>query len=146
MFWFIVLLLVVGAGFYFYQKMMAIEREIRAELDAVATTAVVVAAPDKKAVDPEPELVKETTTDSSTITSAVEKMTSKAEPIADESFSLEDEILAAVKNLPGVKQTELYSSFGDVNRKQLQKMLKKMADAGKLRREKKGSSYFIYPS
>ena len=31
MFWFIILLLFVGAGFYFYQKMMAIEREIRAE-------------------------------------------------------------------------------------------------------------------
>ena len=34
MFWFIVLLLVAGAGFYFYQKLSTIEREIRAEQDA----------------------------------------------------------------------------------------------------------------
>ena len=31
MFWFVLLLLLVGAGFYFYRKMMSIEREIRAE-------------------------------------------------------------------------------------------------------------------
>ena len=34
MFWFIVLLLVVGAGFYFYQKLISIEREIHAEQEA----------------------------------------------------------------------------------------------------------------
>ncbi|MCW8891926.1 MAG: hypothetical protein OQL18_01250, partial [Deltaproteobacteria bacterium] len=38
MFWFIVLLLIVGAGFYFYQKMMTIEREIRAEQDGEILT------------------------------------------------------------------------------------------------------------
>jgi len=59
---------------------------------------------------------------------------------------LEDEILAAVNNLPGVKQTELYDSFTDVTKKHLQQVLKEMDDSGKLKREKKGSSYLLYPS
>lgn len=141
MFWIIVLLLLAGAGFYFYQKMMEIEKEIRAEQEADAGSAEVVAQPQKVA----PEPVVEAVVDSQIVTPEVEKMTSKAEPVADASLSLEDEILAAVKNLPGVKQTEIYTSFADVNRKQLQQLLKEMDDGGKLKREKKGSSYLLYP-
>lgn len=143
MFWFIVLLLLAGAGFYFYQKMMDIEKEIRAEQAADSGTAEV-SAPPKEAA-PESETVEETVVDSLIVTPAVEKMTSKAEPIADESLNLEDEILAAVNNLPGIKQTELYTSFADVSRKQIQQLLKEMDDSGKLKREKKGSSYLLYP-
>jgi len=140
MFWFIVLLLLAGAGFYFYQKMMDIEREIRAEQEAGQATEEVAAAS-----QPEP-VPGNQSSDSQIVTPEVEKMAAKAEPVVYESLSLEDEVLAAVDNLPGMKQTELYNSFADVSKKQLQLMLKEMDDAGKLKREKKGSSYLLYPA
>jgi CHASE3 domain sensor protein len=146
MFWFIVLLLLAGAGFYFYQKMMAIEREIRSEQEADSGAAQVVAKSAQGGGTPEPEVVEQKVSESTIVTPEVEKMTTKAEPVADDSSSLEDEILAAVKNLPGIKQTELYTSFADINRKQLQQMLKEMDENGKLKREKKGSSYLLYPA
>lgn len=141
MFWFIVLLLLAGAGFYFYQKMMDIEREIRAEQDTGQASAGVSAA-----AEPEPEPAEADNSDSTLVTPEVDKMAAKVVPVADASFCLEDEILAAVENLPGIKQTELYSSFADVNKKQLQQLLKELDEAGKLKREKKGSSYLIYPA
>lgn len=137
MFWFIVLLLLAGAGFYFYQKMVTIEREIRAEQGGERAPVVEPKAPDDK---------QEDASDSPIVTPEVEKMTAKVEPVADESLSLADEILAAVGNLPGVKQTELYSSFSDVDKKDLQKLLKELADSGQLKREKKGSSFILYPA
>lgn len=141
MFWFIVLLLLAGAGFYFYQKMMEIEREIRAEQDAGQASAGGAASPASK-----PEPVQDEPSDSQIVTPEVDKMTTKVVPVADASLSLEDEILAAIKNLPGVKQTEIYASFADVNKKQLQQLLKELADGGKINREKKGSSYLLYPA
>ena len=146
MFWIIVLLLLAGAGFYFYQKMMEIEKEIRAEQDPDSGSAETVTETKPEKVAVEQEAPEEAVVDSPIVTPEVEKMTSKAEPVADDSLSLEGEILAAVKNLPGVKQTEIYTSFADVNKKQLQQMLKEMDDDGKLKREKKGSSYLLYPA
>ena len=149
MFWFIALLLLVGAGFYFYQKMMAIEQEIRAEQEA-EQPAPSVSEPVKEkeqepAPEPEPEVAQDDEPDPHVVTPEVEKMTAKADPVADEALSLEDEILAAVENLPGMKQTEIYESFTDVSKKQLQQLIKDMADSGKLKREKKGNSYLLYP-
>ena len=141
MFWFVLLLLLAGAGFYFYQKMMGIEREIRAEQEAGQVSSEVAATP-----VPIPKPVQEEVSDSEIVTPEVDKMTAKVVPVADASLSLEDEILAAIENLPGVKQTELYSSFADISKKQLQQMLKDLADSGKLKREKKGSSYLLYPA
>ena len=37
-------------------------------------------------------------------------------------------------------------SFADINKKQLQQLLKDLDDAGKLKREKEGSSYLLYPA
>jgi CHASE3 domain sensor protein len=146
MFWFIVLLLLAGAGFYFYQKMMAIEREIRAEQEA-AQAADIVAAKTTEAETSAGKAEQPTETiDPPVVTPEVESMAAKAEPVVDESLSLEDEVIAAVNNLPGVKQSELYNSFGDVSKNQLQKLIKELADSGKLKREKKGSSYLLYPA
>jgi len=147
MFWVIVLLLLAGAGFYFYQKMMEIEKEIRAEQEAGQLS-----GDDKQAEAEEEETVvaveadAEGAVDPPIVTPEVEKMAAKAEPVVNESQGLESEILAAVKNLPGVKQTEIYTSFADINKKQLQLLLKEMDDSGKLKREKKGSSYLLYPA
>ncbi len=147
MFWFVVLLLLAGAGFFFYQKMMAIEQEIRAEQQA--DSAAKVAEPEKSGepavAEEKTDAVEEDASDPPVVTPEVEKMTVKAEPVADVDMTLEDEILAAVQNLPGMKQTELYDSFTDVGKKQLQQLLKELDEGGKLKREKQGSSYLLYP-
>jgi len=143
MFWFIVLLLLLGAGFYFYQKLMTIEREIRAEQGAEKAAAAPKDSVTRGKAEPEPR--QEPASDPPMVSSEVEKMTAKATPVADESFSLEDEVLAAVINLPGVKQTELYNSFPDVDKKRLQQLIKDLADGGRLIREKQGSSYVLHP-
>jgi|GEM_PF-763121 len=143
MFWFIVLLLVVGAGFYFYQKLSTIEREIRAEQEAEKEGAAAAQPVDTVKEAPEPR--QKEASDPPIVSSEVEKMAAKAAPVADDSFSLEDEVLVAVNNLPGMKQTELYSSFPDVDKKRLQQLIKNLADAGRLKREKQGSSYVLHP-
>jgi len=136
MFWFIVLLLVAGAGFYFYQKLTAIEREIRAEQDAeksrAVTTAAVVEKEEPRDKPQEPVVKREPTVAET--------------PVPDEFSSTEGELLAAVRNLPGIKQTELYQSFSDIEKKKFQKMVKKLADDGDLRREKQGNSYILFPA
>lgn len=149
MFWFIALLLLAGAGFYFYQKMMDIEREIRAEQESAQPSSVVEPAADSATDDSvEPAAAgteDDEMIDSPIVTPEVEQMTAKAEPVEDKAMSLEDELLAAVANLPGIKQTQLYESFADVSRKQLQTLIKELADEGRLKREKKGSTFLLYP-
>ena len=132
MFWFIVLLLFVGAGFYFYQKMMTIEREIRAEQETEKIHVTATDSPENKSMD----------TPQNTI------FDSESSPpvVATEISSQEETVLAEVTKQPGLKQTELYSIFADTNKKQLQKMIKEMTDRGVLRREKQGSSYLLYPA
>lgn len=130
MFWFIVLLLVVGAGFYFYQKMMAIEREIRAEQEAEGGHK----APVKESEKPSVDLSEMSPFD-------MENSSSTTPP---EQSTMEETITAAVTKEPGTKQTDLYTLFPDLSKKQLQKTIKKMSDDGILRREKQGSSYLLY--
>ena len=134
MFWFIVLLLFVGAGFYFYQKMMAIEREIRVEQGADNEPVVPVQEREMQS-----EVMNQSTVfdPDSSLVSVESEMT--------DSTSTEDTILVKVTEQPGIKQTELYPLFADTNKKQLQQSIKKMADDGILRREKQGSSYLLYP-
>lgn len=151
MFWFVILLLIVGGCFFLYQKMMEIEREIRAEQEAQQPDSEKSAPPPvvKKDEPEEKEAPKEAVVDDGInpplVTPEVESMVAKTETVADESLSLEDEILNAIKNMPGVKQTDLYTSFADVSKKRLQQLLKEMDDNGQLKREKKGSSYLLYP-
>ena len=144
MFWFIVLLLIAGAGFYFYQKLTTIEREIRAEQEAEKEG--VAASPAVNTVKSEPERRQEEVSDPPIVSSEVERMAVKATPVSGEPLSLEDEVLSAVNNLPGVMQAELYNSFPDVDKKRLQQVFKELADSGKLRREKQGSSYVLHPA
>ncbi|NOY13013.1 MAG: hypothetical protein GXP51_04830 [Deltaproteobacteria bacterium] len=136
MLWFIVLLLLAGAGFYFYQKMMTIEREIRAEQAAEKNTEegpTAVASNSEEDADPQ------------IVTAEIGNLTASVDPVADASYTLEDEILEAISNLPGIRQSELYDSFSDVSKKRLQQLLKQLADDGQLKREKQGSSYLLYP-
>ncbi|WP_321370307.1 hypothetical protein [uncultured Desulfuromusa sp.] len=130
MFWFVFLLLLLGAGFYFYQKMMSIEREIRAEQEAEGGSAAQVQEPEKSSVDL-PEM-KPFDKDNNSATTTPEQT------------AAEKVIISAVTKSPGTKQTDLYVLFPDTGRKQLQQTIKNMADNGVLRREKQGSSYLLY--
>ena len=134
MFWFIVLLLVVGAGFYFYQKMKSIEREIYAEQK-------IESAPDTTAQEAEKPPVDIPQT---TVFDTESKLSTVAQEVS-EPATLEVSILAEVANQPGLKQTDLYPLFAATDKKQLQRLLKEMADAGRLKREKKSSTYLLYP-
>lgn len=130
MFWFVVLLLVVGAGFYFYQKMMAIEREIRAEQVA-----------ENEHVSPGPE--PENPAADAVQPRSLDRESGTATAVQEQS-PIKEAIISAVAENPGIKQTELYLLFADTSKKQLQKLIKNMADNGVLRREKQGSSYLLY--
>ena len=134
MFWFILLLLLVGAGFYFYQKMMTIEREIRAEQE-------VEMASDTMAQ--EPVVVEDVESETAAAVVVEKKEETSAGEI--EPARVEEKVLAAIAKQPGIKQTELYTIFSAENKKQLQRVLKEMADNGQLKREKEGSSYLLFP-
>ena len=146
MFWFIVLLLVAGAGFYFYQKLTTIEREIRAEQAAEKDRAAHSRSEADKPEQPEAEPEEEPEPESEPELVAVDREPTIAEtPVPAEISSFEDEILAAITNLPGIKQTELSASFPDIEKKKFQQSIKKLADDGSVRREKEGSSYLLFP-
>ena len=132
MFWFIVLLLVVGAGFYFYQKMMAIEREIRAEQVAA-----------NEHVSPVQESEPENSAVDAVNPTAPDRKSSPAAAVQGRT-AIEEAVISAVAEKPGIKQTDLYLLFTDTSKKQLQKLIKNMSDNGVLRREKQGSSYSLY--
>ena len=134
MFWFVLLLLLVGAGFYFYRKMMSIEREIRAEQE-------VEMASDTMAQ--EPVVVEDVESETAAAVVVEKKEETSAGEI--EPARVEEKVLAAIAKQPGIKQTELYTIFSAENKKQLQRVLKEMADNGQLKREKEGSSYLLFP-
>lgn len=146
MFWFIVLLLIAGAGFYFYQKLMAIEQEIRAEQASEAARASATAGdvPEETVAGKEVHQ-KAVAVEPPGIVVEEREPTVAETPVADEGVTPEEEILAAVKNLPGIKQTALYESFSDIEKKKFQRMVKKLTDEGQLKREKEGSSYVLHP-
>ncbi len=126
MFWFILLLLVIGAGFYFYSSMKEVDDEIKESR--------ILFPPGK--VEPGPSVVSEAVV--------------AAEPAAvvndgPPAGSLEAEVLRLVAATPGMKQTDLYPHLADVNKKSIQQMVRVLADDGRIRREKSGSSYLLYP-
>jgi hypothetical protein len=131
MFWFIVLLLVVGAGFYFYQKLISIEREIHAEQEAYT------AALEKGETASEDVPVAKD--------SDLRNISTVVSPEKGVPTSLAEMVCAEVNKHAGIKQTDLYPMFSATGKKQLQRLIKNLADEGKLRREKQGSSYLLYP-
>jgi hypothetical protein len=131
MLWFITILLIVGAGFYFLQRMATVKQETRVEQQIGKTTA--------KAEEHLPEVSGNTLADSENDLAAVIPETAEA-------TALKEAVLAEVIKRPGMKQTELYPFLADINKRQLQKLIKEMADSGVLRRDKQGNSYLLYPA
>ncbi len=127
MFWFVLLLILLGGGFYFYQRMVALEREIRAEqerekeLQAQQVNQDTAAAPQKK--------------ESAAADVAAEN------PVTE---IAENPILQFICAHPGVIQADLYADVPQLNKKQAQQMIRELVAAGKVRRERLGSSFKLY--
>ncbi|PLX80948.1 MAG: hypothetical protein C0616_06990 [Desulfuromonas sp.] len=126
-FWlFLLLLVVIGCGVYFCHRLKLIEEDIRRDLAA-----------DENNEEAPPQ--EETPVDSG-----------PAEPVEmehrEEASGPAEQILTLVQREPGIKQTELYGRIPDQPRKSLQEQLRKLADDGRLRRVKKGSSYQLFPA
>lgn len=120
MFWFVVFLLMVGAAFYMYQRLKVIETEIR----------------DEQLKEKEAETVQQ---DNKPGPPAVEPSRPESPSVAQE-----NEIVTLIRKSPGIRQTELYCQLDTQSPKQLQQLLKKMADDGEIKREKEGSSFRLY--
>lgn len=128
--WLFILLLLalIVAGYYVYQRLLALEREIRAAGPGPAERTESSVAPlggVSEESEPQP------------VTAGAAMVTPEA--------GLDNRILAVLAEAPGLAQTELYLEFPDAERRVLQKLLRRLEDSGRLRREKKGSSYRLYP-
>lgn len=132
MVWFVILLLVLGGGFYLYTKLKKIEQEILAEQEA-----------EKQAR--QQQLRVQTAETSGNL--AADEQPSPAGPTDDEEDSsrLAEQLLRAVTQQPGIKQTALYPMFDAVPKRTLQYTLRELTDAGRLKREKIGNSFLLYP-
>jgi hypothetical protein len=123
MFWFILLLLVIGTGFYLNSCAHEVERDIKALREQVYVPEKVELAELSVAVEDAPHA------DSGQVGADL----------------LATRILGIVAANPGMKQTMLYPQLADVAKKVLQQQVKGLADGGRLVREKSGSSYLLYP-
>ncbi len=127
LFFILLLIALIAAGYYVYRRLLEIEREIRAEQRAL------VDEDDSSSVEAEPApapAVQEASAGNETPNSGRE---------------LSEAILQRVEENPGLTQTELYANFPGKDRRDLQKILRELDQQGQLRREKKGTSYRLHP-
>ncbi|NIQ93719.1 MAG: hypothetical protein GWN87_05560 [Desulfuromonadales bacterium] len=117
----------VVAGYLGYRKLQKIEDEIREEVDARDTP-------------------KEETGGGGGTPAAAEPADRPEASRESSGQSLEALLLDQISRQPGMLQTALYEAFADHDRKQLQSMLLKLDREGRVRREKKGSTYQLYPA
>lgn len=129
MYWFFILLLLalIGFGYYVYQRLIEVEKEIRADQRALAEEVDTQSPVQSPSPVPEPQ-------EESIIKVAVAG-----------TDDLTGRILGQVKEAPGLSQADLYGQFPDEDRRDLQKLLRKLDQQKQLRREKKGNSYRLYP-
>jgi hypothetical protein len=128
MFWFVLLLFVLGGGFYFYQRMLALEQEIRAEQE--------------REKELQAKQVNQETAAAAPRNEEPERTVAAADNPATE--IAENPILQFVCAHPGVVQADLYADIPQLNKKQAQQMIRELVDAGKIRRERLGSSFKLY--
>ncbi|HMB17160.1 MAG TPA: hypothetical protein VKN62_12700 [Pelovirga sp.] len=131
MFWFVLLLILLGGGFYFYQRLVALEREIRAEQER------------------EKELQAQQVNEETGVAAPQEKASAPPSPAATAAESpatevVENPILRLICAQPGVVQSNVYAEVPQLNKKQTQQMIRELVDAGKIRRERLGSSFKLY--
>ena len=128
LFFILLLIAMIAAGYYVYQRLLQVEREIRA---------------DQRALVPE----ENSPTLDAGINSPVPASESKLDASAGLALELgiQERSGQAVEENPGLSQPELYAQFPAEDRRELQKLLRELDQSGQLRREKKGSSYRLYP-
>lgn len=125
LFFMLLLLALIVGGYYVYQRLLTIERDIRADQRSSAEEDVSASAK---------ESGEEASPGHATTTGA-----------ADVQETLSAQVLRLVREHPGFVQPELYVRFGEDKRRELQKLLRELDQQGLLRREKKGNSYRLYP-
>lgn len=135
--WFLLLLIVVAGGIFFYQKLLAIEQEIRREQPDFVPIRQDDSANEVVKPEVSPPIFKEQV-------KLEPDMSEGAE--SSEPTSLEDGLLKVVNDLPGLLQTELYELFPAEERKRLQTLLLRLDRDGVIKREKKNSSYRVFPA
>jgi len=130
MFWFVLLLILLGGGFYFYQRMVALEQEIRAEQE-------------REKVQQASQRVKETS-----VAVSIENVPGQPAMEAAATDGSDDEVYIPILRLidarPGFVQSDIYSELPRLNKKQVQQIIRELVDAGKIRRERLGSSFKLY--
>ena len=128
LFFILLLLALIASGYYVYQYLLRLEREIRAEQQIAANaeeSSDIKPVASSSVSEPPLEVIAE-------------------HPVSEE-LEVRDRIMFYVEGSPGLAQTELYTKISDVDRRELQKVLRELDQAGRLRREKQGSSYQLYP-
>lgn len=125
LFFILLLVALICGGYFVYQRLKEIEREIRAEQQM------------QKQEEPQ--------TASQAVDAPVEEKAEEENPVAARQGGLGVLILQAVARTPGVTQVELYADFPDEERRELQRQLRELDREGRVRREKQGSSYRLYP-
>lgn len=131
MFWIVLLLILLGGGFYFYQRLTDLEREIRAEQEREKEQQASQGSGETSAAAP---LEKESAQPAAQTVATVD-------PAAE---VVENPILRLICAQPGVVQTDIYVNLPQLNKKQAQQMIRELVDAGKIRRERLGSSFKLY--
>jgi len=133
----VILVLVLLAGWYLLNRLKQLEIEIRSELDEAGRTAA-----------SESPSASDTAAAEDAAAVVTDSAAGSPQPVdagADSASDLGQQLLDLVHAHPGELQTALYDRFPDQSRKQLQSELLRLARSGRLRREKSGGSYRLYP-
>ncbi|MFO7766390.1 MAG: helix-turn-helix domain-containing protein [Pelovirga sp.] len=133
MFWIVLFLLLLGGLFYLYQKMKALEQQIRAE----------------QALEKASQQLESTAADSATeLASAAQNPSRTVSPApASDGQSINtacDPVLHAIDSQPGVLQADIYDQLRQFKKRQVQQMIRQLVEDGKVRRERAGNSYQLY--
>ena len=113
----IYLILLIAGGVFVYRTLVAIEKEIRAEIEGADTNSSVsrkddipvVTAPSVVAID-----------------------------------SIDQRISVAIATRPGIFQTEIYAELQDVEKKLIQKELLNLDRSGKISRVRSGKTFKLF--
>jgi flagellar biosynthesis/type III secretory pathway M-ring protein FliF/YscJ len=130
-YWVLLLLLLGIVVIFAIVRLRELEREIRAEQSAATASPTSAAKP----AAPEPGHKQATARPANDLQQSG----------TEESESLRMRLLRLVMQQPGIIQTEIYAHFAPQERRDIQNLLRELDQQKMLRREKRGSTYALYP-
>jgi len=136
----VILMLAVLGGWYLWSRLKQLEIEIRRDIEEKNR---------HSEVEPEPEPAPEPEADRSVMqarATVTPPQTGEAQAAAGDAAALQDRLLSLVAAEPGLLQTELYRKLPDQAVRVLQAELLNLSRSGRLRREKAGGSYRLFPA